>query len=406
MAAPLNARLDERFDPADAGMVQDPYPVYRRYQGEPGLHWAAGNYWVATRHADVRQVLMNRDFGQGDFVPNIQLFYPPDFDVLNHSAYRWLSEIFVMQDPPRHTRLRKLVSYALTAKRISDMQPRIEAITCSLLDAVVSRRHMEVLSDFAYQLPTRVMCDMLGVDESARTTESLHNLTQAIAEAFLVFETRALSAQMDFLFNYFGELFDRRKADPQGDLTSALAVPSEDGDSLSRRELITVVIGMFGAGFETTAHMVSNGLLTLQRHPAQWRKLVADPSLAANAVEEILRFESSLQATYRTALVDAEVGGTRVSAGQRVLCVLGAANRDPAFVPDPDNFDITRRDLRILSFGGGIHQCIGQQLARLEGKIAFTEVARRIPDMRLDTLAARWRPGFLFRGLTGLHAAW
>jgi hypothetical protein len=383
-------------------------------QSQPGLHWALGNYWVATRYEDVRHVLTHRAFGQGEFVRNIQLFYPADFDVLSHSSFRWLSEVFVMQDPPRHTRLRKLVTHALTAKRISDMQPRIEAITRALLDRVAPRHHMEVLCEFAYQLPTLVMCDMLGVEESERTPERMSALSQAIADSFLVFETRALSAselkladdQMDFLYDYFGAVFERRRADPRGDLTSALAAPTEDGDSLSQRELITVVVAMFGAGFETTAHMIGNGLLTLQRNPSEWLRLVADPFLAPNVVEEVLRCESSLQASYRTALGDEVVSGTKISAGQRVLCVVGAANRDPAFVPDPDRFDITRKDLKIMSFGGGIHQCVGQQLARLEGRIAFAELAKRFPNLKADTQTPSWRPGFLFRGLKKLDAHW
>jgi len=239
-------------------------------------------------------------------------------------------------------------------------------------------------------------------------------LTRAVADAFIVFETRALSeaelaranAQMDFLYEYFGALFDRRRADPRGDLTSALGQPSEDGDQLSRRELVTVVIAMFGAGFETTAHMIANGVLTLHKHPQQWARLVADPALAANVVEEVLRFESSLQASYRTALADAQVFGKAVKSGERVLCILGAANRDEGVFRSPDDFDITRKDIRILSFGGGIHHCVGQQLARLEGRVAFTALAQALPDMQVDTASAQWRPGFLFRGLTGLQARW
>lgn len=408
----MNAQLDYRFDPADPELVRNPYPVYRRLQGREGLHWAAGSYWVATRQTDVRHVLMHRAFGQGDFVRNIALFYPPGFDVLSHSSFRWLSEVFLMQDPPHHTRLRKLVTHALTAKRVAEMQPRIEAITAALLAPLVGRDRIEVLSDFAYQLPTLVMCDMLGVEESERTPEMMSALTRAIADSFLVFETRALTEaelanadrQMDFLYDFFGSVFDRRRVDPRDDLTSALALPSEDGDSLSRRELITVVVAMFGAGFETTAHMIGNGLLTLHRHPSEWAKLVADPGLASNVVEEVLRFESSLQASYRTALEAADVGGTSVAAGERILCVVGAANRDPAFVADPERFDITRKDLRIMSFGGGIHQCVGQQLARLEGRIAFADIARRFPNLRVDVESPQWRPGFLFRGLKRLDA--
>jgi cytochrome P450 len=403
-----------RFDPADPDLIRDPYPVYAHLLATPGLHRAAGEYHVATRYADVRQVLSSPVFGQGDFTRNIQLFYGDAFDVLSQPAYRWLSEVFVMQDPPRHTRLRKLVSFALTPKRIADMGPRIERLQAGLIDAWLAAGGTgDVIRDLAYPLPTLVMFDMLGVEEAERTPEALARLTRAIADAFLVFETRALShdelalanRQMDYLYEYFGALFDRRRVAPGDDLTSALAaVRDETGDALSHREMVTIVIAMFGAGFETTAHLIGNGLYTLQAHPEQWALLRGEPGLAAGTVEEVLRFESSLQATYRTALADTEVGGTPVPAGERVLCIVAAANRDPSVFPDPDRFDITRKDVRSQSFGGGIHHCIGQALARLEGRIAFESFVRRLPELRVRVDAPPWRPGFLFRGLERLPA--
>lgn len=407
---------DYRFDPADPDLIRDPYPYYAAMRAQPGLHRAAGGYWVASRHADVREVLAAPQFGQGDFTRNIQLFYGPDFDPLQHSCYRWLSEVFLMQDPPAHTRLRRLVISALTPKRISDMRPRIEAITAQLLDAVEPNGKMEVLSEFAYLLPTLVMCDMLGVDEAERTPAAITKLTRAIADGFLVFETRPLTAQelalaneqMDYLYDYFGALYAQRAQAPGDDLTSALSLAREaDGSSLDPREAATIIIAMFGAGFETTAHMIGNGLLCMHETPSQWQLLVSDAdTYAPLAVEEVLRVESSLQGSYRTALQDAEVAGTKVAAGEKVLCILGSANHDAAEFPDPDRMDITRRDSRIMSFGGGIHHCIGQRLARLEGRIAFAALARRLPGMQVDTTAARWRPGFLFRGLHELHARW
>jgi cytochrome P450 len=399
MSGAAAATSDFRFDPADPGLIRDPYPVYARLRADPALHWAAGGYWVASRYADVREVLSNPRFGQGEFVRNIQLFYPPGFDVLAQSAFRWLSEVFVMQDPPHHTRLRKLVTHALTPKRIADMQPRIETITRSLLDKVVPRGRMEVLSDFAYQLPTLVMCDMLGVEEEQRTPERMAALTRAVADAFIVFETRALTAdelqlansQMDFLYDYFGGVFDRRAADPRGDLTSALAVPAADGDRLSRRELITVVIAMFGAGFETTAHMIGNGLLTLHTHTDQWAKLVADPTLSTNVVEEVLRYESSLQASYRTALNDAEVNGKPVKSGQRVLCVVGSANRDLRHQPQGQPHAVLRRRhsplrrpaARPLGRPSGVRS-VGENPAGHEGGCGQRAMAARISVPRFE----------------------
>jgi cytochrome P450 len=416
----MNARVEfdiasYHFDPADPELIRNPYePFYRVLREQPGLHQAATAYLVAARHADVREVITNHQaFGQGNFVHNIQLYYGPGFDPMQHSSYRWLSEVFVMQDPPAHTRLRKLVAFALTPKRVAAMQPRIEQIVNALLDAVVPRGEMELLWDFAYQLPTLVMCDMLGLEEYERTPDNMARLTTAVAQSFIVFETRRLTdaelqaadSQMDYLNEFFGAVYDRKKANPQDDLTSALAtVVAEDGSQLSREEVVNVIVAMFGAGFETTAHLIGNGVYALHREPGQWATLVANPEdIAPRAVEEVLRFESSLQGTYRTALQPATVAGRRVEPGERILCLLGAANRDPAVFERADVMDVTRKDSRMLSFGGGIHHCIGQQLARLEGRIAFATLARRLPQLQVDVDEAQWRAGFLFRGLTGLR---
>ena len=386
------ARLDSsyRFDPADPDLIRSPYvPYYEHLRLQPGLHKASTEYYVASRHADVRDVITNHAaFGQGNFVHNIQLYYGPGFDPMAHSSYRWLSEVFVMQDPPAHTRLRKLVAFALTPKRVAAMQPRIQQIVDGLIDAMLAKGDIELLWDFAYQLPTLVMCDMLGLEGDERSPESLAKLTRAVAESFIVFETRALpddilanaDAQMDYLNEFFGHLYERKRAEPKDDLTSALvAVRDEDGSMLSKAEVANVIVAMFGAGFETTAHLIGNGMLAMHRQADQWLALVAQPEeLAPRAVEECLRYESSLQGTYRTALQPATVGGFEVKPGERVLCLLGAANRDPAVFERAETMDITRKDSRMLSFGGGIHHCIGQQLARLEGRVAL-RLARHAP---------------------------
>ena len=402
------------FDPADPELRADPYPRFRWLRENDPVHWSELGFWVVTGYEDAREVLRGEAFGQGDFVSNIRLFYPPGFDVLSNSAYRWLSEVFVMRDPPDHTRLRKLVVQALDARRINAMRPRIAAITEALLDELAPRGRMDVIHDFAYRLPTRVMCDMLGIDEHEVTEETLSRLNQAVADSFIVFETRALSTdelthaneQIDYLTSYFDAIFEERRREPREDLTTALVNARDGGSRLSREELSTVVIGLFGAGFETTAHMIGNGLLTLHRHPAEWQALCQEPALARQAVEEILRYESSLQASYRTALRDTTIRGTPIRKGQRVLAVLSAGNRDPAVVPDAETFDIRRAPHKPLSFGGGIHFCVGAELARAEGEIAFTALARRFPHMQVDTSEPAWRGGFLFRGLERLHATW
>lgn len=410
--------LSERFsfDPSDPALLADPYAVFGRLRADDPVHWTEHGFWVATRHADVRAVIMDRDrFGQGDFVRNIQLFYGPDFDVLAHPSYRWLSEIFVFQDPPRHTRLRGLVTQALTAKRVAAMRPRIQEICDTLIDELGPRGSMDAIHDFAYRLPTRVMCDMLGISDEEAPAAVLEQLNQAIAEAFLVFGMEALPAeildradrQMLFMEEFFGRIFANRRADPKDDLATDLVNARDGNSALTDREVVTVAIGLFGAGFETTAHMIGNGLLSFGRNPAEWARLVADPALSRNASDEVLRFESSLIATYRTALVDADIAGTPITAGQRVLCLLGAGNRDPQAFDEPDRFDIGRADAsRHLSFGGGIHFCVGAQLARLEGEIAFETLARRLPGLVADPAAPAWREGLLFRGMSALPARW
>ncbi len=403
------------FDPTDPALIADPHSAFSRLRASTPLAWSEAGFWIATRHEDVRSVIIDRkNFGQGDFTRNIQLYYGPDFDVFAHSAYRWLSEVFVYQDPPRHTRIRGLVSSALTVKRVREMRPEIEAITHRLLDRFADQRKMELIHDFAYRLPTLVMCHMLGIDENEADDALLDQLNQAIADSFLVLEMRALTdhelalanRQIDFLEAFFQSIFERRRAQPRDDLATALLNAREGDSQLTEREMVTVAIALFGAGFETTAHMIGNGILTLQRHPDQWRKLVASPDLAPAATEEILRYESSLIATYRTAFHDTQVGGQTVRAGERVLAVLAAGNRDPAVFPRPDVFDIEREGAHHLAFGGGIHFCVGAELARLEGDVAFRALAERLPEMRTDAAHPRWRPGFMFRGLEQLAISW
>lgn len=404
------------FDPAAPGLIADPYPVFARLRADDPVHWSDHGFWVATRHEDVRGVIMDRArFGQGDFVPNIQLFYGPDFDVLSHPAYRWLSEVFVFQDPPRHTRLRGLVTQALTARRVAAMRPRIQAICDELIDRLAPLGRMEIIHDFAYQLPTRVMCDMLGITDEEASPTMLEDLNRAIAESFLVFGMEALppdvlaraDAQMLFMEEFFAGIFAARRIHPRDDLATDLLNARDGNTSLTEREMVTVAIALFGAGFETTAHMIGNGLLTFGRYPDQWARLVADPGLAKGASDEVLRYESSLIATYRTALEPAEIAGKPIAVGQRVLCFVGSGNRDSTVFDRPDAFDITRADAaKHLSFGGGIHFCVGAQLARLEGEIAFETLARRLPRLVVETADPQWRNGLLFRGLSKLEARW
>ncbi|MFT7177658.1 MAG: cytochrome P450, partial [Halioglobus sp.] len=300
------------FNPVDPEFLLDPYPAFAHLRDNDPVHWSNLGFWVVTRFEDCRATLIGKEFGQGDFVKNIQLFYGDDFDVLSHPSYAWLSRVFVMQDPPGHTRVRGLVSGALSLKRIRQMEPRIRELAAALLDDFDRSDSENFISEFAYQFPTKVMCDMLGMGEDDYPPELLLKLNQAIADSFSVFETRALSdteldladTQMRFLTDVFDELFANRRANPKDDLTTAMVQSQEEGEALSPQELSTSVIGLFGAGFETTAHMIGNGMYCLGKYPEQRKRLLDDSSLAPHATEEVLRYESSLQASYRTAFGD------------------------------------------------------------------------------------------------------
>jgi cytochrome P450 len=208
---------------------------------------------------------------------------------------------------------------------------------------------------------------------------------------------------------YFEQLFELRRREPGDDLTTQLVQAEEDGSKLTNEELTANIILLFGAGHETTVNLIGNGLLALHRNPEQLALLKSNRSLVTNAIEEFLRYDSSVQLTSRVALEDIDdLGGKKIPRGESVLCLLGSANRDPAAYPDhPDRLDITRPNVRPLSFGGGIHHCLGAQLARIEAEIAISTLLRRLPELRLDDADnPEWRPTFVLRGLKRLPASW
>jgi cytochrome P450 len=401
------------LDTSDPALITDPWPVFTVLRENDPFHWSKFGYWVVSQHEHVRDVLMNRqDFGTGDFAANLRLFYGPDFDLLANPAYLWLSEVFIMQDPPQHTRIRNLVVGALTARRVRAMEPRIREIAKGLTDGFKADGKVDLITGFAYKFPVMVICDLMGIDYES---PGMAEIIAAIPEAFAVFEARLLSPDELALANrrileleaFFVAQFADRLANPRDDLLTSLARTGQEPDGLSVHEAITVTIGLFGAGFETTANIIGNGLYALHANPEQWARLVADPSgMAAGACEEALRHQSSLIATYRTALVDTTICGHPVSAGQRVLTLIAAANRDPRKFADPETFDIARGNAEHLTFGGGIHFCVGAELARIETRVAFEHLARELPEILVDTANAHWRENFLFRGLTSLNAKW
>src|SRR5262252_4911905 len=397
------------FNPLSPDFIRDPYPHYERLRTTDPMHLNAHGAYVASRHADVSLVLRDKRFGK-DYVDRTIRRYGPK--IMDEPVFRNFALTMLQQDPPDHTRLRGLVVKAFTARRVEDMRPRIQHIVDETLDRIIPQGKMDLIEDYAYRLPVTVICDMLGIPaehremfytgarESGRILEPVPLTQEEIKQG----NARQAMAKM-----YFEQLFELRRKNPGDDLTTQLLHAEEDGNKLTNEELTAIIILLFGAGHETTVNLIGNGLLALHRNPDQLALLKSNPSLITNAIEEFLRYDSSVQLTGRVALQDIpDLGGKRIPKGETVLCLLGSANRDPAAYHDhPDRLDITRPNIRPLSFGGGIHHCLGAQLARIEAEIAISTLLRRLPELRLDDADnPEWRPTFVLRGLKRLPASW
>lgn len=396
------------FDPLSPEFIRNPYPHYERMRAADPVHLTQHGMYVASRHADIALVLRDKRFGK-DYPERIKRRYGPD--VMKEPVFRNFALTMLQQDPPDHTRLRGLVVKAFTARRVEDMRPQIQRIVDENLDRIIPQGKMDLIEDFAYRLPVTVICDMLGIPlehremfyNGARNSGRILEPVPMTPE-----EIKQSNAGQAMIKMYFDQLFDLRRKSPGDDLTTQLLHAEEAGDKLSNDELYANIILLFGAGHETTVNLIGNGLLALFRHPDQLALLKAKPELIVNAIEEFLRYDSSVQMTGRAALEDVELSGKVVPKGENVLCLLGSANHDPSVYPDhPDRLDITRPNVKPLSFGGGIHFCLGAQLARIEAEIAINSLLRRIPDLRLDDAEnPEWRPSFVLRGLKRLPASW
>jgi cytochrome P450 len=411
MTAPAPVAASEsapiEFNPLSPDFIRDPYPFYHRLRGAAPMLRTSFGPWLASRYEDCAAALRDKRFGKAFEERMTKRFGAGAFDEpIYENVRNWMLE----RDPPDHTRLRGLVVKAFTARSVEDMRPRIQQIVDATLDRVAPNGGMDVMREFAYQLPVTVICEMLGIPDEDRDM-FLQNPEQDGRLLDPVPLTReeldTINARYLTRAAYFHRLFELRRREPGDDLTTQLVQAEEEGSKLTEAELTANIMLLFGAGHETTVNLIGNGLLALHRNPDQLDLLKRDPSLMPNAVEEFLRYDSSVQLTGRTALEDLELGGVRFARGDSVMCLLGAANRDPAMFPEPDRLDITRPNIRPLSFGGGIHFCLGAQLARIEAEIALNSLLARLPDLKIDELEnPSWRKTFVLRGLTALPAHW
>jgi len=396
------------FNPLDPAFIADPYPYYRRLREMARIVKTPVGFWLVTHYEDAAFALRDKRFGK-DFVGNMERRYGGSA-AMKEPAIVNLSRTMLVLDPPDHTRLRGLVNKAFTARRVADMRPRIKALVDEQIDRVIDLGEMDVIRDLAHRLPVIVICDMLGIPEEHRAPflagSSINGrILDPVPMTREEMDQANLSTQAAAV--YFDQLCELRRREPKDDLTTELVRAEEAGDKLSPEELQANIGLLFGAGHETTTNLIGNGLLALHRQHDQWERLKADPSLIPNAVEELLRYDSSVQLTGRVTNAEVEIGGLTLGPTESVVVLLGAANHDPAQFPEPDRLDVGRAHVRPLSFGGGIHHCLGAQLARLEAELVFAALVERLPHLELpEKDCPAWRANFTLRGLSRLPAVW
>ena len=409
----MSTAAPAEFHPYERSFAADPYPVYARLRDEsPIFHSAELGMTLFARYADIRRLLFDGRLGRTmDHLASPEELArkrrEQNWDELpNYSRYVRVN--LLEQEGADHARLRRLVAAALSPKLIGNLRGRIQAQVEELLSGVVAKQRMDFLEDLAVPLPVSVIAALLGWPADER-----HRLRPWSARIVRLYEkdhsaedrTRAETAASQFAAA-LDKLAETRRADPRDDLISAMVSIHDQGDRITRDELIATCMLLLNAGHEATVNAAGNGLLALLRHPAQMARLQQDPSLLATAIEEMLRFDAPLQLFHRYVLEDLEHGGVAFSKGDTVGFLYGSGNRDPRAFERADEFDISRQASRHLAFGAGAHFCLGAPLARLELEILFGTLLKRLPDIRLEGEEPEYRTGLVFRGLKALRVRW
>ena len=381
----------------------DPYSRYAALRADAPVHRSAIGFWVLTRYDDCQYLLRHPGVGK-DFSSAASALGLSEEQQAEQAAFRNDRSNMLFADPPDHTRLRRLASRAFTPRSVEALRPRVVELVDGLLDPI-GTDEVDVMSVLAFPLPVTVIGEMLGVPAEDRPQfRSLVRAVTAVLE--LVISPEALHAATEasiVLEQYFAGLVAERRTHPQDDLLSRLILAEDEGARLSEYELVSTAILLFAAGFETTTHLIGNGLLALVQNPDQLDRLRADRTLVRPAVEELLRYDSPVQITARTTYEDVRVGDEVIEKDNTVLALIGAANHDPARFTDPERLDVGRAEAPPMSFGYGIHHCLGAALARLEAQVVLDRLLERFATMELVGGPPRHRDSLTIRGLVDLR---
>ena len=386
----------------DPDVIADPYPLLAELRETAPVHKLGfADYWILTRFEDCRAVLRDQRLGKpepGDLVPSL---------VGSPTRDRGGDRSMLFVNPPDHTRLRSLVSRAFTPRRVELLRMSIETMTGELLDDLAGSGGGDLMARLAFPLPANVIGELVGIPRNDRDwlRPLILDLAATLEPGRGPTEAERAKVSRDKVRAYLHELIHRRRAEPADDLLSGLIAAADGGDRLSVGEMVMTVILIYGAGFETTTNLIGNMVHTLLRNPEQLAGLRADRSLVPTAVEEVLRFEPPVHVDSRYAFEDVEMAGHLVRKGFVVMTLLGAANRDPSAVDEPDRFDVGRSEVPLLSFSSGIHYCLGASLARLEGRVVLEGLLDRFETWTPLEETPPWKPRLTLRGLARLPVA-
>jgi cytochrome P450 len=394
------------FNPFDPALRTNPYAVYANLRQDDPVHWnEMMQAWLLSRYDDVFTVLRDHVRFSSERTRATNIY------VQQLEAYRQASgpigrtPTMLSLDPPAHTRMRNLVNKAFTPRVVERVRPHIQDIADALIDALPDLQRIDVMRDLAVPLPVIVIAETLGVSVSERerfkawSSDVAGTLAGPFQPADVLDRARVSSNE---LADYFRDELNKRRRAPRDDLLTALLQAEEHGDLLSEDELLATCILLLVAGNETTTYLIGNGMLALLEFPDQRRRLQAEPSLIASAVDEMLRYDGPVQMTSRIVMEEMEFRGKKMEPGQVILTLLGAANRDPAQFEDPDSLDIGRQNNRHLGFGYGIHYCVGAPLAVVEAQVAVNTLLRRFPEPEPAFETPEWGSSFILRGLKSL----
>jgi len=393
------------YDPSDEQVRRNPFPLYERLQEEDPVHWSeALRCWVVTRYDDVRAVAMAPDMSPNRLTPFYEQLRDERRGILSE-VIRYLNLWLVFRDPPEHTRLRRLLNSVFTHDAIAALQPRIRGVVEDVLAQIDPAQPVDLVAGFATRVPGYVILDLLGIprerfDEVQAWSDDMRTFIGSSRDEPDKYRRARRGA--DAMSAFFREVIALRRAEPGEDFVSRMIAARDESGTLTEDELVaTCMLVLFG-GHETTTNLIANAVNALLDHPAQFERLRAAPAMIDSAVEEFLRYDGPSNSVARVVRAEHTLGGRPLRAGDRIFAMINAANRDPRRFERPHELDLGRSPNRHLTFGQGIHFCLGAPLARLEGRVALGVLAERFPRMRRAGGEPEWVDALIMRGLTSL----